>query len=231
LNQRIENLNFLEVIHILKKHMWMIILTAIIFGAVGYAASRFIITPVYESDATLIVNSGQNNQAATATFDQVSMAQQLVGTYAIILKSTTVLNQVIEDMNLNITSNELAKKITIVGVNQTEVIDLSVKDTDPRMAAGIANDIIKVAPDIIIKTVKAGSVEIISPAKTNFKPVSPIKMLNTLIALLLGILISAIISVLMEVMNNTFTSDEDIQKYFGSSVLGIIPSFEIKTKN
>lgn len=225
-----ENLNLQEILFILKKHLSLILAITIVFGALGFTVSKFFITPKYQATASLIVNPGQNSQTnSTITFDQVNTTQQLVGTYAIILKSSKVLDKVISDLNLSMDSTQLAKNISVSGVDQTEVIEIRVKDKDPDMAEKIENDIITVAPSVIIKTVKAGSVEVISPAVTDEKPVSPNVLLNTVIALCAGIAISVFVSFLLESLSNKFYSDEDVQKYLNLTVLGVIPNYEIKS--
>lgn len=224
-----DNMNLKEVFFIFKKHLTLILIITIVCSALGFIVSKFIITPKYQAVATLIVNPGQNSQNNdTITYEQVNTTQQLVGTYAIILKSNKVLDKVISDLNLDTDSTKLAKNISVSGVDQTEVIQITVKDKDPDMAEKIENDIIKVAPSVIIKTVKAGSVEIISPAETDQKPVSPKVGLDTIIALCAGIFISAIVSFLIESLNNKFYSDEDVQKYLNLTVFGVIPSYDIK---
>jgi capsular polysaccharide biosynthesis protein len=109
------------------------------------------------------------------------------------------------------------------------VIEVSVKGTNPQEVSDIANEITKVAPDIIIKTVKAGSVEIISPAKSSDIPVSPNIRLYTAIALIIGIVISVLISFVMEMFDNSISSEEDVKKYLKLAVIGIIPSVESKS--
>lgn len=231
LDKKNENLSLKEIFFILKKHLALILILTILCSAFGFIVSKFVIKPKYQAVATLIVNPGQNSQNnnSTITYDQVNTTQQLVGTYSIILKSSKVLDKVISDLSLDTDSTKLAKNISVDGVDQTEVIQIAVRDQDPDMAEKIENDIIKVAPSVIIKTVKAGSVEIVSPAETDKRPVSPNVFLNTIIALCTGILISVLISFLIESLSNKFYSDEDIQKYLNLTVLGIIPSYEIKS--
>ncbi|WP_173022314.1 YveK family protein [Ruthenibacterium lactatiformans] len=113
-------------------------------------------------------------------------------------------------------------------VNSTQVMKITVKDTDPERARAIAADIVEQAPEIIIQTVKAGSVEIISQAKANEIPVSPSKMKNTALAGILGVVLSVGIIVLKFLLNNKFMTDEDITNKLGITVLGIIPQIDMK---
>jgi capsular polysaccharide biosynthesis protein len=215
----------------MKRHIKLLIIVPIVFGIAGFSVSKWLFVPQYESSAILIVNASPNMQASGITYDQITTAQQLVNTYSIILKSDTVLNMVIGSLNLNTNAKQLADNITVNGINQTEVIKLVARNPDPQTAADIANKIIQVAPQEIIKMVKAGSVEIISPAKKSESPVSPKIWLNTVIFVLFGLIISLFILLFIEMMNNTFSSSEDITKYLGCSVIGVIPKIKLKVKS
>jgi capsular polysaccharide biosynthesis protein len=228
LNQKDEIWDIREVLFLLRKHLKFLIIISVACGLVGYGVSRWVIISQYESDATLIVNVAQSSQSTDVTNDQITEAQQLVNTYAIILKSDTVLNQVIRNLNLNTDAKKLAKSITINGVNQTEVIDMTVRNPDPQTAADIANEIVQVAPTSISDTINAGSVKIISSAKKSDKPANPNKTLNVAISLLAGLIISIVISLVIEKMNNTFTSDDDVQKYLEYPMLGVVPNIKNK---
>ena len=61
---------------------------------------NFLITPQYESSALMIVNTRQDT-TSTVTSDQINSATKLVSTYSIIIKSDTVLQQVIDDLGLS----------------------------------------------------------------------------------------------------------------------------------
>lgn len=221
-----KEINIKDILFIVKKYIALILILTVTFGAVGFIVSKFFIVPKYQADATLIVNPAANTKTTQITFDQVNTAQHMVDTYAIILKSNTVLEKVINDLNLDTDAKSLSKNITVSGVDESEVIEISVKDKNPEMAENIANDIIKVAPDIIIKTVKAGSVEIISDAKAENKPVSPNVLLYTAAAFIAGAVVSFIVIFCLESLNNKIMSEEDIQKHLGLTVIGIIPCYE-----
>lgn len=212
----------------LKKHIAMIIGVTAIFTVGGFLLAKLVIPPTYESDATMVVTAGQTAQSNVITYDQLNTAQQLINTCAVVLKSDTVLDQVINDLELDISSKDLAKKVSVSGVNQTEVLDISVKYSDPQTAAMIANDITKIAPQILIKTVKASSVEIVSPAKENKAPVSPKVPLITLIAFLVGAAVSGGTAIVIEMTDTTFTTEEDLKDCLGVTVLGVIPSANVK---
>ncbi|MEI3013629.1 MAG: hypothetical protein V8T36_02070 [Ruthenibacterium lactatiformans] len=78
-----------------------------------------------------------------------------------------MLDKTISNLNLNMSYNHLVERVRIQSVNSTQVMKITLKDTDPERARAIAADIVEKAPDTITQTVKAGSEQIISKAKAN----------------------------------------------------------------
>lgn len=227
MSQEALSLNIREFLFVLKKHCVLLFILPLIFGLAGYGICQWLIVPQYQSDAILIINASPSSTvSASITYDQITTAQQLVETYAIILKSDTVLDQVIKALDLSTNAKKLAEKIKIAGINGTEVLDISVLDPDAQTAANIANEIIKVAPDVIISTVNAGSVKVVSKAKKEDMPASPDKKIYVAASLAAGLLLAIIVSLLRETFNNTFTSGRDVEESLGYPVLGVIPDIK-----
>ena len=227
--QEYETIDLRELFLLVKKNILMILAVTIASAAVGFLISAFLLSPQYEASATLIVNSREDQTAQTTiTNDQITSATKLVDTYSVILTSDTVLDKAIADLELTLDYEELLDKVTVESVNGTQVMKISVQDEDPVLAQSIVANIVEQAPEIIIQTVKAGSVEVISQAKTAEEPVSPKKVLNTALAGILGLVLSLGFVLLRNVMNNKFMTDDDISKKLGLTVLGVIPQIDIK---
>ncbi|MDK2813896.1 MAG: protein tyrosine kinase modulator [Clostridiales bacterium] len=229
MEQEYEIIDLREIFSLVKKNLAVIFMSVAVFALAGLLVTTLLIRPQYEATATMIVNSREDQQVQTAvTNDQINSARQLVNTYAVILKSDTVLGKTITDLKLDMDYEQLVKKVSIEAVDSTQVMKISVQDRDPETAKKIVSSIVKQAPEIIIKTVKAGSVEIISQPKAGARPVSPKKSMNTLLAGLVGGVISVGIIFLRSAMNNKFMNDKDITKHLGLTVLGVIPEIAIK---
>ena len=177
----------------------------------------------------MIVNSREDATAQTTiTSDQINSATKLVDTYSVILTSDTVLGKTIEDLGLDMDYEDLLKKVTVESVNSTQVMKISAEDEDPELAQQIVASIVEQAPEIIIQTVKAGSVEVISQPKAMDTPVSPKMMRNTAIAGMFGLVLALAVVFLRSMLNNKFMTDTDINKKLGLTVLGVIPQVSMK---
>ena len=141
-----------ELIQEIKKYFWIILLSMIIFGSAGYLVSKYFITPEYESAITMIVNTRQDN-TTVVTNDSITSAQNLVSTYSVIIKSNTVLNQVIDSLNLDMTYDELDSNVYVNAVDNTQIMRVAVRNSDKDTAAKIVQEISAIAPDVIVETV------------------------------------------------------------------------------
>ncbi|MEG0649984.1 MAG: Wzz/FepE/Etk N-terminal domain-containing protein [Oscillospiraceae bacterium] len=234
MEQEYETIDLREIFYLIKDNFIKIILSVLGCAVAGLLITIFLLTPQYEAKADLIVNNGAN-QSAIITYEQINSAKQLVGPSIIILKSDTVLDRVIKNLKLNtvegmenVTAESLAKIVDVVGVDSTQVLRITVRHPDAKIAEAIVQEIVTLAPDMIVNTIKAGSVEVISAPRAQKKPVSPKKAMNTLIAGLFGLVASVGFIMMKEMLNNTISDDVDIQKHLGLTVLGVIPRIEIE---
>lgn len=226
---REQELDLGHLLSVLRQGWKAVVIFSVIGLIIGFLLAKWVITPQYASNTMLVVNAENNqNPNTTITNDQLTTAQELVNTYSVILTSDTVLDQVISDLNLKTDATTLAKNITVEGVNQTQVLKITVKDANPQVAKNIANDIARVAPDVIIRTVKAGSVEVVSDAKLESKPVFPNVALFSVIGLLIGLFGTYITLLVRDLLDHTFDSEEDVEKCLDISVIGVIPVVQTK---
>lgn len=215
-----------ELIQEIKKYFWIILLSMIIFGSAGYLVSKYFITPEYESAITMIVNTRQDN-TTVVTNDSITSAQNLVSTYSVIIKSNTVLNQVIDSLNLDMTYDELDSNVYVNAVDNTQIMRVAVRNSDKDTAAKIVQEISAIAPDVIVETVEAGSCKVISHVMTGDNPVTPNITKNTLLTTAAGLMVSIIVIALRSLFKEKrLVDDSDIQKYFDVPVLGVIPEVE-----
>lgn len=219
-------IDLLEILSLLKKHIVAIMLTAIVFGVLGYLGTHYLITPQYEASVNMIVNTRSENTGTVST-DTINSAKNLVSTYAIIIKSNTVLNQVISDLKLeNMNYDALNAKVSVSAINDTQVMRIAVQDPDPDLARKIVKEIARISPNEIVNAVEAGSCKVVSQVRVSSNPVSPDTTKNTAIAALVGAVLVIAVVIIKSLLENYLVDDEDIQKYLGLPVLGVIPEIE-----
>ncbi|MDO0824304.1 YveK family protein [Desulfosporosinus nitroreducens] len=216
---------------VLRKRWMIVVALPLIAALTSGVISFFVIKPVYQASTTLIVGKkalepGQD--AAKNLENSVLQAnQQLAKTYAMIAQSRTVEQNVIKDLNLSLTVEGLDSMISINPVKTTEILEIQVTNTNSELAASIANTMAQEFTKAVIEIKKVDSVSIVDTAVIPDKPIKPNKILNVLIAFVVGLMASVGLVFLLEYLDNTVKTSSDVEKLLGIPVLGIIPDYEM----
>ena len=218
-----EVIDLREYFSIIKKKWYIMAILCVICVAISSVYSFFIAKPVYQAETTLIVKTEKTEGPNSLSNDQVMVSQKLALTYGEIIKSRKVLEDVIKNLNLKESYGSLSSKISVSTVTDTQIIKVSVKDTDNDNAAKIANEIPTVFTEEAIRIADANGVEVIDKAQTPVNPVSPNKKMNILIAGVLGVMIGLFGIFLVEFLNTKIKTPHDIEKELGLPLLGVVP--------
>lgn len=218
-----------EIPNILMNKMMWIIISVGLCGGIMLLISGCFIRSRYTSEVSIYVYSNTERtekEELEITSIELTTSQQLVETYIVILQSDSVMNKVIDNLNLSLTSNELRKKVSAASVNNTEILSIKVEDIYPERAQKIANEIAYVLPEELVRVVKAGGAEIIDYAKVSWEPSYPNKTLFVFAGLLFGFFMACGIIILLEYFDTKIKGEQDLNDNFGIPVLGVIPVLE-----
>ncbi|MBD8069410.1 YveK family protein [Bacillus sp. PS06] len=225
-----ETISLKELFQTLRKRLWMIIILTAVTTAVSGIASYLLITPIYQSSTQILVNQKSSDQAFFNQND-IRTNLDLINTYNVIIKSPAILELVKEELNLERSYSDLNNQITVGAEGNSQVVKITVEDEDPAMAAEIANTTASVFQREIldIMNVDVVSVTILAPAVNgeNPSPVKPQPVLNMAIALVVGLMIGVGLAFLLEYLDNTIKTEQDIEKLLGLPVLGSIASIDL----
>ncbi|KPU45155.1 capsular polysaccharide type 8 biosynthesis protein cap8A [Oxobacter pfennigii] len=223
-------MELLEYLHIIRKRIWIIILVTLIAALASGLVSIFLLNPVYEAKATMIIGRTPNNDNERMQYNDVLMYQRLVKTYAEIIKSRLVADKALSQLKYDMTSNELQKNLTVLTKGDTQILELSVQDENPETAMMLANTIARVFEENAREMMNADDVKIMDYALMPTSPVKPRILLNIAIAAFVGLMLSLGISFLLEYLDNTIKTESDIERYLGITVLASIPYIDSKEK-
>lgn len=226
-----EEIDLRQYWQIISKRWLIVVAIPLLAALTSGIISFFIIKPSYQASTTLIVGkkASEEGQAAAQMLDNnVLLAnQQLAKTYATIAQSRTVEESVIKDLNLPLTAEKLDKLITVDQVKTTEILEIQVNNTNPELAASIANTMAQEFSKAVIEIKKVDSVSIVDKAEVPDGPVKPNKKLNILIAFVVGLMASVGLAFLLEHLDNTIKTTNDVEDVLGIPVLGVIPNYVI----
>ncbi|CAM3783653.1 YveK family protein [Alicyclobacillus pomorum] len=222
-----EELELRQYWNIIRKRWILVISIPIIAAIVSGVLSFFVLKPQYEADTTLLVNQKADSNLSLQ-YQTIMANQALVTTYSNIIKSRTIEQAVIDNLNLPYTVKQLDAMITVSSPNQSQVIDVKVVDGSQAEAARIANALASVFQSKAETLMDVKNVQVVDPAEvvSNPSPVKPNKKLNIAIAFILGLMVSVGIAFLLEYLDNRLRTEEDVTRYLGLPVLGAIVDYE-----
>jgi len=225
-----ETISLKEIFEVIKKRFWLILV--FVFGAAVIAAviSYFVLTPTYEAKSQFIVNQSKQDQSAQYNINDVRFNVELINTYNEIIRSPAILEEVIETLNLTNTPGSLERKIAVSSAQNSQVVNVTVTDESPVLATEIANTTVEIFQDKLPGLMNVDNVRVLSEAKlsANPTPVAPKPTLNIAIALVLGGMIGVGLAFLLEYLDTTITTEEDIEKHLELPILGVISHIEDK---
>jgi capsular polysaccharide biosynthesis protein len=224
-----ETISLKEIAATLRKRLMLIALLAAIAVAVSGIISYFILTPIYQASTQILVNQKSSEQPVLDP-NQVRTNVEMINTYSVIIKSPIIIDEVIEELNLSLTTDQLTEKITVNSEQNAQVFNLTVEDEDPAQAVKIANGISETFGSEVTEIMNIDNVKVLSPAvlKENPSPVKPKPLLNMAIALVVGLMAGVGLAFLLEYLDNTIKTEEDIQNILQMPVLGVIPKISVE---
>jgi len=214
-----------EYLEIIKKRWLLLVIITILTVAAGAAYSYLILKPSFNADISVIIGRPQSSDTkqSAVNYSDILMYQQEVKTYSEFAKSRTVAEDIIQKLNLNMNPETIQGMITVAPKADTEFLTITVKSENARQAMEIANQAAKSLRDVAISVKKEDAVQILDQAQLPARPSSPRPMLNMAIALFLGIMVSVGIALLLENLDNTVKTHQDIEKLLGVPIIGTIP--------
>ncbi len=224
------SINLIEMLTRLKRYWAAILLCGFVLGIAGFAYSNFFVTPQYAASCRMIVTTREDANDNVTT-DQLTSAQQMINTYTEILLGRDYLEQIIDNLKLDMTHQELKAKISISAAVDTQIMEISVRDTSLKQAKRIASYIYQTGPVIAKEIVKIGSLDQAGSvyALNDGGPVSPNVKRTTVMGFLIGCVLPMAAIVLVMLFDNTYKTDVELRNDLGLPVLGVIPSIDSVT--
>ena len=209
---------------IFARRLWVMILAAAIAIGGLYAYVQMTYTPRYKSTATLYILNLDNEDSVSSTYNSFNLALKVVNDCTYLLKSHTVLDQVIEELELDISYAELYSSVSTANPEETRILQVTVEADSPEQAKEIVDSICSIGPDKIRDAMEFDQVNLYEYGILNTKPCNTTGIMTYL---LLGVIAAVIVYIVFLVgflLDDRIRTEEDIQRYLGLSILGEIPN-------
>ncbi len=210
---------------LLRRVGTIILVTVLVTGsAVGFSLAQ---TPIYQASIKVLV--GQK-VTGDSDFNNVSDLQELTLTVAQTVQTLPVAQAAVEQAGVpELSGQEVLENMNVEPTPGTTLIDVSYKSSDPDKAQLIANTIGQVLSQKISEvSLGANGINatVVAPATLPATPASPDPALNGILALLLGVLLGIALAFLLEYVDDSWDSPEEVEEVSGLPTLGVVPVFE-----
>ena len=226
-----EEIDIKDFLGYLKKFLIPMIVVAVLATGASIFYNLALKTPMYKTSTTVVLaQKTGDEESASVTLNDINVNQKLVATYTEIVKSKLVLEQVIDDLNLNTTTEKLAKHVTVTAVEDTEILKISVEDGNRMLAAQIANKIADVFTKEIVNIYQLNNVSVIDVAQASDKQSNETTLRDALIVLFISAFGVSAIAFIIYYFDDTVKYSEDLEKKVDLPIAGKIIKSEIEKR-
>lgn len=220
-----EEINLKELFDYFVSKWFIIAIAGLIFVVAGVSYTVFLKTPMYNSYTTMVLttNNEKTNANQTITQSDITLNKNLISNYRVIMKSHSILNQVINNLDLNMSTEQLKKQVNVTTEDDTEIIRISVSNENGEAARDIANEIARVFSNDVARYYSIKNVAIVDYAEASSNPYNISLLKTTVLALLVGVVLACATIFIMFYFDTTIKSVEEIESKIGLPTLGVVP--------
>jgi succinoglycan biosynthesis transport protein ExoP len=227
-----EQLDFLSLVKLTLKHKIAIIVSIVACIILAAVINAYMV-PVYQASSEVLLSSQAQKtlggQQVDETYQVLLLSEQLAKTFTQMISSRALADQVIKRNKLAMSPEELQEKVRAILIEETQLIQITVTDTNAKRAAILANEYSTAFAIMVKRSMPASApinISIIDPATTPSDPVKPRPTLNLMLGFLLGILIAIGLVFVLEKLDNTVKEPEQVEQLLKIISLARVPNTE-----
>lgn len=234
--------------------IWLVVVLALVCGAGANFYASHTITPMYTSTSMLYIYNNSNGNTS-GRLDSASMmaSQGALQLYLVVLKSQSVLESALDTveeyqnkaflgeegyeeyeflLDYKFSTGSIASMISAYQENETEILTVKARASDPRVAKFIAATVTEVLQYEVPQKIGATSNKLLQPATFSSSPSSPDVRSITLMGILIGAAVACAIIFLQLVLDTVIRTEDDLVEAFPNvPVLGVIPNIDGAVKS
>lgn len=220
-----EELDLKEMFNMFWTRKVQMILIVLILVVIGGLYSYLYVSPKYKAYTTLLLaTSTEDKEDAAVTTTDISLNNNLVSTYSVLIKSKPVLREVINNLRIDETEEELKNNITVSAEKNTQIIKIEVANSNPYTAKIIANEIAKSFAVQVKEIYNINNVHVIEEAEEPLNPYNINHVKDIAMFAFIGLVLACIYVLIANMLDTTVKTKEDVERKVGLSVLVSIPT-------
>lgn len=214
-----------EILEIVRHRLWIIILCAVIGATAMFVYTKNFVVPQYSATSKMYIFS-----ETQLTSMNVSLSTSLTVDFIEVAKSRPVMEEVIEDLGLKMSSSALASCINVTNPEDSHLLIIKVTTAEPVLSKDIANSMTRVVAKRVAEIMAADEPNVMEEAIVPDGPVDSGLKRNVLLGGLAGAALVVLVLLLMYVLDDTVKDEDDVEKYLGVRALAAFPKKNKKNK-
>lgn len=224
-----EEIDLKELLTLFWNKKTQIILIVLIFILLGVIYTTGFVKPKYTSSTTLLLATGNtSSKTNTITTTDVTLNSKLVSTYSALVQSKSIIREVISNVGINISEEELKNNITVTQEKDTEIIKISVSNENATSAAKLANETAKVFMKKITELYNLNNIQIVDEAEVTSAPSNINHPKDIMIFAFIGIVVAVGYVLVANMLDTTIKTAEEVEKQFKVPVIASIPLYNFE---
>lgn len=210
-----------DILDVIFKRIKILVIIPVIFFASSMFYAFELVAPTYTATTTFMVLN--QTYYDSITYNDLMIGQVLISDYKFLATTKTVREEAAKSIGIE---NTNGCDIDISPVVDTRMVKLSVTCTEPEKSANLSNALTEQLVERISEIMKVDNITIVEYAMVPKSPSGPNKTKIVMNSTILGLAFSVGIIILLEFMDNTIQSADDIEKHLGIPVLAQINKLE-----
>jgi len=217
-------ISLVDILLSLKNHIVLVILITVLFAGLFWAVNKFVIVPTYDSTVKFYIEAAMTDEDNPGVgLQAVNLAQRIANTYIELMKTNSFYNLLVEELGVDLSVTELRDMVSYKSVQDTEILEASVRTTDPDLSLIIASTIATVAPNAMNEIKSTATLTVIDQPLRAATQSTPHVMRNTALGLILGLFLGSMLAIIIDMFNIKIRTEEDITKNFDITIIGVVP--------
>lgn len=215
------------------RRLAVMVLAAVIAAVGFFAVDRITYEARYESTASMYIlrENGSASSNTSDAYNEFSLALKVVNDCSYMLKSRTVVEQVISELGLDYSYSELYKLIHTENPENTRILEVTVESSSPEQAKRIVDRLCQIGQEKINDAMGASQINLYEYGNLPAKPSNKTGITTFVLVGIVAAVVTYGVFLVRMLLDDRIRTEEDIERVLGVSVLGEIPDMEDSRKN